>query len=320
MKTLIYGGLAMLMMLSNPNPALASAGDEAKIQNIVQSVATLADTHQFEALEKLFAPEVRVDYTSAFGGEAELKSPQALMTAWAGLLPGFDATRHAVSNIKSEIKGTKASATADVVTDHYIAGKHWKISGSYDYQLINNDGEWLITGVTFNAGEEKGSRDVLGLATETAKADPPAYIKRQQTKQVVRDFLTSLEEKDMQKFANVWAEDAVQDMPYSPEGFPKRVEGKANLIKHYSAWPEISGDANFTKNLVMHGMQDPELVYVEYKGVVDVVPTKRTYKQTYGGLFHVENGKIKLFREYYDPAAFAYAFDLAGSNSFGNQK
>jgi ketosteroid isomerase-like protein len=318
MKTLIYGGLAMLMILSPVNASASS--DVAKIETAIQSVATLADGHEFEALEKLFAPEVKVDYTSAFGGEAELKSPQALMTAWAGLLPGFDATRHNLSNIKAEVKGRNASATADVVADHYIAGKQWQISGSYQYRLIDDDGNWLITEMVFLAGAEIGSRDVLGLATEAAKADPVSYIKRQQTKQVVRDFLTSLEEKDMQKFANVWADDAVQDMPYSPEGFPKRVEGKANLIKHYGAWPEISGKANFTKALIMHSMQDPELVYVEYKGEVDVLPTGRVYKQTYGGLFHVENGKIKLFREYYDPAAFAYAFDLAGSNNFGNQK
>lgn len=309
----------MLMLVTSPLSAQASQADEAKITNIVQSVATLADRHEFEALEKLFAPEVRVDYTSAFGGEPELKSPQALMSAWAGVLPGFDATRHALSDINVDINGKKGSATANVIADHYIAGKHWQINGRYQYTLIKDGADWKITSTVFQAGKEVGSRDVLALASQAAKADPVSYIRRQQTKQVVRDFLNSLEEKDMQKFANVWAEDAVQDMPYSPEGFPKRIEGKANLIKHYGAWPEISGKANFTKDLIIHAMQDPELVYVEYKGIVDVLPTKRVYKQTYGGLFHVENGKIRLFREYYDPAAFAYAFDLHGEGSFSKK-
>ena len=36
----------------------------------------------------------------------------------------------------------------------------------------------------------------------------------------------------MEKLASLWADNAVQDMPYSPEGFPKRVSGKHNLIKH----------------------------------------------------------------------------------------
>ena len=29
-----------------------------------------------------------------------------------------------------------------------------------------------------------------------------------------------------------------------------------------------------------------------------------------GGLFHVKNGKIQLFREYFDPKPFVYAFGL----------
>jgi fermentation-respiration switch protein FrsA (DUF1100 family) len=57
----------------------------------LESVATLADLREFEALEKLYAPEVRVDYTSLAGGEPEVKSAAALMTQWAGVLPALTA-------------------------------------------------------------------------------------------------------------------------------------------------------------------------------------------------------------------------------------
>ena len=125
-----------------------------------------------------------------------------------------------------------------------------------------------------------------------------------------RDFLTSLETEDMEKFAGLWADDAVQDMPFSPDGFPKKVAGRENLVAHYAAWPENSGEADFTSNLVFHAMQDPEMVFAEFTGQVDIVPTGRTYNQVYGGLFHVQGGLIKLFREYYNPAPFRYAFGL----------
>lgn len=49
---------------------------------------------------------------------------------------------------------------------------------------------------------------------------------------------------------------------------------------------------------------------VEYHGVTEVRTTGRVYDQRYFGLFHVEEGKIQLFREYYDPNVFAYAFGL----------
>lgn len=99
-------------------------------------------------------------------------------------------------------------------------------------------------------------------------------------------------------------------MPFSPQGFPERVESKANLIKHYAAWPKISGKANFTDNLVFYPMQDATMVFAEWRGDVDIIPTKRNYQQQYGGLFHVIDGKIELFREYYDPIVFKYAFGL----------
>ena len=310
----------MSLILSTTTAAVAGTPDEAAIKTAVESVATLADSRNFESLEKLYAGRVRVDYTSAFGGEVEVKTPQALMTAWAGLLPGFDRTRHAISNVQVKVDGSMAAASAEVTADHWIAGRHWQVTGSYDYSFTNIGGEWRITAMTFHLKNEAGTREVLGHAANAANSRPVSYLERQRTQQAVRDFLTSLEEQDMSKFASVWAEDAVQDMPYSPEGFPKRVEGKANLVKHYAAWPENSGKANFTKELVFYPSQDPHTVFVEYRGVCEIKPTGRVYDQRYGGLFRVENGKIKLFREYYNPAAFAYAFGLnEGGNLHGNK-
>ena len=303
----------MILAATPHNLANAETPDEAAIKTIVESVATLADKENFDSLEKLYADEVEVDYTSAFGGEVELKSPQALMIQWASTLPGFDRTRHKISNIETVVNGNNATATADVVANHYLDEMFWQITGSYEYSLVKEDEQWTIAQMTFIAESEKGDRDIINEAVEQANINPSNYIQRQQTKQAVIDFLTSLEAKDMDKFASVWAEDAVQDMPFSPDGFPKRVEGKANLIKHYAAWPEISGKANFTDNLVFYPMQDSTMIFAEWRGNVEIIPTGRIYKQRYGGLFHVVDGKIELFREYYDPIVFKYAFGLDGS-------
>lgn len=284
--------------------------DVAAIKTVVESVAVLADRGNFEALEKLYSDEIKVDYSSLAGGEAEIKSPQALMTEWAGVLPGFERTRHEISNIKVDANGPRAVATADVVADHYVADLFWQVVGDYRYELVDTDDGWLITAATFNLRAEKGTRDVFAPAARNAAANPPSYIRRQQTMETVLSFLGSLEDKDMEKLASVWAEDAVQDMPYSPEGHPKRVVGKKNLVSLYAGWPENSGAADFTSHLIFYPMLDPETIFVEFKGNVEIIPTGRQYEQFYGGLFHVVDGKIKLFREYYDPAPFAWAFGL----------
>lgn len=297
----------------------AIASDErerAAIKTIVESVAVLADTGNFENLEKLYAAEIEVDYSSLVGGEVELKSPQALMTQWASVLPGFELTRHQVSEIHVKLDGNKASATAKVVADHHVAALFWQVAGNYLYKLEKGPDGWKITSHTFILRSEKGTREVFGPAMENAAKRPVAYLLRQKTRQAVRDFLTALEQKDMDKFAGVWTADAVQDIPYAPKGFPKRVNGKENLLKHYAGWPQNSGKADFTSQLVFYPMQNPEMVFAEFTGNVDIVPTGRKYDQHYGGLFHVQNGKIKLFREYFNPAPFVYAFGLDEGGQF----
>ncbi|MCQ8186619.1 nuclear transport factor 2 family protein [Parvularcula maris] len=309
----LIGAAAMSFVTTVLTPnASAQDADVAAIETIVESVGTLADRGNFMDLEALYAPEVRVDYSSLSGQTAELKSPRGLMTEWAATLPGFDRTRHELSAVEAKVRGKQGSATADVVASHWLGEQFWQVEGRYAYEFENDDGNWLITSMTFVLEEETGSREIFGPAMEAAAANPPAIIVRQQTRDAVRTFLSGLEEKDMEKVNGVWAEDAVQHMPFSPEGFPKRVSGREGLMAHYAGWPENARNADFTSHLVFYDTLDPEVVFAEWRGNADIVPTGRTYRQTYGGLFHVEDGKIALFREYYDPAAFAYAFGLDG--------
>ncbi|HEY9736225.1 MAG TPA: nuclear transport factor 2 family protein [Trichocoleus sp.] len=316
MKPIISGAILLALF---PAPTLAQTEiDQAAITVVVESIATLADQKNFESLEDLYADQVQIDYTSLFGGTLQTHTPESLMNAWASVLPGFEQTRHSLSDIQVEVEGNSAIATADVVADHYLGGSIWQVSGEYTYRLLKEESGWQVTEMAFSLENEAGDRALLATAAERAAADPVDYIQRQQTEQAVRTFLTSLENKDMDAFAEVWAEDAVQDMPYSPEGFPRRVEGRENLIRHYAGWPENSGQANFTNELVFYPMQDPTMVFAEWRGVVEIVPTGRTYDQRYGGLFHVVDGKIVLFREYYDPIVFRYAFGLEEGGDFGN--
>ncbi len=310
MKSLL-GALTMTLALTPLPQALAETADEAAVKTIVESVGVFADRHEFSALEKLYADEVLIDYSSLNGEAPEIKSPQSLMTEWASVLPGFDRTRHALSSIRSTVDGASATATADVSAGHWINASHWQVDGTYTYALRKVSDQWKITSMTFTVTGEEGSRDVFGPAIEAATAQPADYILRQQTRAAIRQFLEGLEEKDMSKVNSVWAEDAVQHMPYVPEGLPDRVVGRDALVAQYENWPETAASARFTEDLVIYPLQDPQMAYAEFQGEVEVVPTGKTYRQTYGGLFHVEGGKIALYREYFDPRLFADAFALS---------
>lgn len=298
----------------------ASAVDNAAVETVIQSVGTLADRDDFDALATLYADEVRFDYTSLSGGEPEVVSGTEIMNRWAAVLPGFDRTRHALADIKTTVQGDGARASARVVADHWLGDAHWQVRGDYAYELARDGRDWKIVAHRFTLTGEDGDRAIGGRAAKAAEDRPAAWTQRRQSREVVMNFLTGLEDKDMERVNGVWADDGVQDMPYTPEGFPKRVIGKEALIRQYAAWPQNSGKARFTDEMRFYPTRDPNMVVVEYHGVSEIVPTERTYDQRYIGLFHVENGKITLFREYFDPTVFAYAFGLGEGGSFYETK
>jgi uncharacterized protein len=130
---------------------------------------------------------------------------------------------------------------------------------------------------------------------------------RGKNEQTIRRYFELLSQKRMDEWLKLWAEDGVQDMPYSPKGFPKRVEGKAAVAKHYSALPTSVGRMEFP-DLKIYPTTDPNKFFVEFRGEIEVLATKKPYNNTYAGLFKFRDGKVTLFREYFDPIVFTEAW------------
>jgi ketosteroid isomerase-like protein len=61
------------------------------------------------------------------------------------------------------------------------------------------------------------------------------------------------------------------------------------------------------KNLT-YFIQTPDKVAAEYQVEAKVLSTGKIYKQTYAGVLHAENGKIKLLHETLDTLAASKAF------------
>ena len=275
--------------------------DEAVISTIIQSVATFADQSQFEELKSLFADQIQVDYTSLFGGEIQTHTPESLMAAWASLLPGFDQTYHDLSNIQVDVNVEVAAATADVTASHYIDGFFWQVSGEYNYQFVRDNDAWRIQAMTFQVSQEKGDRVVFEKASLVAASNSNQDVQQQKTEQVIRNFLTGLETRNTETLSSIWSTNAVQEIPYAPEGFPSRIEGAGNLSEHYQNWTEVSDVTHFADTLVLYTTQDPTTVLAEWQGVDN---QESNDNHQYGGLFQISDNKIVLFREYFTSTLF----------------
>lgn len=166
--------LATVQALATPALAasdLPPAGDptEAQIRTLVSSIPLAVDRAAYDLAEAAFAPEVIIDYTSLWGGEPATMTPAALMEAWRGIVPGFDATWHELGPVTVTVDGNSAQAHAFVDGRHWIGDQLWRPVGIYRWDLQRTDDEWRVTRMEFDMTEELGDRALASEAMERAK-------------------------------------------------------------------------------------------------------------------------------------------------------
>lgn len=85
--------------------------DRSEISELIGALAVHVDARRWDAVLELFAPHVRVDYSSLFGGEPQSMAREQLIGYWRQLLPGFTRTTHVVGSPTIAVEGAKAQAS-----------------------------------------------------------------------------------------------------------------------------------------------------------------------------------------------------------------
>lgn len=136
----------------------------------------------------------------------------------------------------------------------------------------------------------------------------------EQATSVVQQFFAHLEAMDMEPFFALWATDGRQEMPFAPQGFPSLLNGIDAVRRQYSGLPDAYGRMVFP-GLVLRPLNEPGWVFAEYSGQIELL-SGGVYNNHYCGLFHIENGKIVLFREYFNPIILQQSFGGHLSSTF----
>lgn len=149
---------------------LPPAGDPetARVITAVSAIPLALDLGDFALAERAFAPPVAIDDTRLWGGAPTTMTPAALMAAWRGTVPGFDATWHALSDVRATVTGDTAGATAAVDARHWLDGRPWRPVGHYERGLIRLDGRWVVTRMVLRLGREVGERSLVEEAQRRA--------------------------------------------------------------------------------------------------------------------------------------------------------
>jgi ketosteroid isomerase-like protein len=133
----------------------------------------------------------------------------------------------------------------------------------------------------------------------------------------VLGFYTNLMKKDLDAFADLWADDAVQDMPFA-DGvavLEPAWHGKEKLLSYYRKSIPTRKHHVFEIDK-LHRSIDPDTLIVEAAASSVLGDTGRPYNQKYVFIFKLRDGKIVLNREHFNPLIWQAAF--AGSDVTSN--
>lgn len=122
---------------------------------------------------------------------------------------------------------------------------------------------------------------------------------REQSKQIVRDYIDALNGWDFPRLEQLIDEHAVMHLPYVPPGVESRYEGRANMIAFMREVAKSIPCENL-HDLKLDTLHDaPGDVIGIYKS--DMRISGRPYRNEYITLFKIRNGRVTYFGEYFDP-------------------
>ena len=109
--------------------------------------------------------------------------------------------------------------------------------------------------------------------------------------------------RDMDAFADLFAPDAVIEMPFGAAGLPTRLSGQ-DEIRAFSAGPgRAHVEITDLRTTAVHQTVDPEVAIVELHSVGQVVATGEPFDVPCIQVFRIRDGRIVLFRDYVGTAA-----------------
>ncbi len=138
--------------------------ERAAIIEVVNAIFDTVDAKDWDAAERLFQTEVRVDFTSLAGGEPAQITAAQLVGGWRSGLHPHKQSFHMVSHYRVEINGDTATAHVKGYAYNVLApelgGAMWEVWGNYVIPFERTAEGWKAAGMTFNALHSRGDETV----------------------------------------------------------------------------------------------------------------------------------------------------------------
>jgi ketosteroid isomerase-like protein len=123
---------------------------------------------------------------------------------------------------------------------------------------------------------------------------------------IIREGLQGL--ADGEDYFDLLADDVVFEYVISVPGYPRRVEGRQDVIDLYSGYDDYM-TVNTADNLRVYRDPEASVVVLEYEVHGESVLTGRPYNNRFVSIITVKDRKVTHWRDYLDPIA---VFDASG--------
>lgn len=130
---------------------------------------------------------------------------------------------------------------------------------------------------------------------------------RKQTLENAQAYLGFLQAQDWDNWIDLWADDAVLEFPFAPKNRPSIYHGKQDILTYMSSTTR-SIVVDSVAALKIASMLDPNKLVIELTIHGHLISNGATYDQIYVTFFEFESGKIKYYREYWNPLVSIEAY------------
>lgn len=117
---------------------------------------------------------------------------------------------------------------------------------------------------------------------------------------MLKQALGDIIDQNAEDFLGLMAEDGTMEFPYAAPGRPRKVTGHTDLAAYLEPLEGLFTVDSLIGPTVHHTL-DPKTVIQEYSITGRAAKTGKPYDQSYVEVITVEAGKIKTYRDYWNP-------------------
>ena len=283
------------------------------IQEKIHTLFIATDQQNWEMVKQCFSEAVVLDYSSMTEQPASKTTPQQITESWKSILPGFDHTHHQLGNFIVRKKNEKATAFCYGTATHFLEnekGNIWTVVGTYDFDLKKEGTKWKISKMTFNFKYQSGNATLPQIAISRLTSKEMPLPTGEQNKNTVRQFFEALENENVDSLVNLFAKEGKHVNPYHSGLFPTGANGKEEIRAYWTpVFPNFDGMEFPIEEI--YAMENPNMVYVKFKGIIKLKNEAGYYKNDYYSTFKFnKNGEIIEYVEIFNPIIAAKGFGL----------